>query len=142
MDIERYQEVDAKIRPVRWVRRAGNRVEFGCRPRLAGLRIPGPTIAQWVELTPGRRIDIGLLPSRWTALVDFRASFEATPVDAGTQVDRTLTFRFSPWLRWLRPLLARRLPAEVRDELRRAKAYLERPAPDASSSPGRTSPTS
>lgn len=126
MDIERYQEIDAKIRPVQWSRREGNRVEFGCRPKLAGMRIPGPMIVQWLELTPGRRIDIGMVPSRWTSVVQFRASFECTPVDDGTAVERTLNFRFSPVLRWFfQPLLSRRLPSEVRDELRQAKAYLE-----------------
>ncbi|WP_028932215.1 SRPBCC family protein [Pseudonocardia spinosispora] len=126
MDIERYQEIDDKIRPVLWARREGDRVEFACRPKLGGIRIPGAAVVQWIELTPGRRIDIGLVPSAWTRLASFHATFEVTEVAGGTRVDRQLRFTFSPVLRWLlQPVLAKRLPAEVRAELRRAKDYLE-----------------
>ena len=42
-------------------------------------------------------------------------------------VTRTLEFTFNPAVRWLmEPLFRRRLPVEVRDEIQRAKAYLER----------------
>lgn len=126
MDIERYQLIDDKIRPVLWARRDGERVEFACRPKLGGIRIPGAAVVQWVQLTPSRRIDIGLVPSIWTRLADFHATFEVTAVEGGTLVDRRLTFSFSPALRWLlQPVLAKRLPGEVQDELRRAKDYLE-----------------
>jgi hypothetical protein len=128
MDIERYAEVDDKIRPVLWARREGNRVEFACRPRLAGLR--QPKVVQFVELTPGRRVDIGLLPRPANRLAHvmahFEASFECEPVDGGTQVTRRLEFRFSPAVRWLmEPLFSRRLERDVREELRLAKNYLE-----------------
>lgn len=126
MDIERYQEVDTKIRPITWSRRTGNLTEFTCRPKLGGLRIPGPQPLQHVRLTPGTRVEISLAPSVWTKLASFNASFECTPVNGGTRVDRRLTFTFSPALRWFfEPFLRRRLPAEVRDELRRAKHHLE-----------------
>lgn len=128
MDIERYAEVDDKIRPVLWARREGNRVEFACRPKLAGLR--QPKIVQFIELTPGRRADIGLLPKPHNriahAMARFKASFECEPADGGTRVTRTLQFTFSPAVRWLmEPLLRRRLEGDVQDEIRLAKRYLE-----------------
>jgi hypothetical protein len=129
MDIERYAEVDAKIKPILWARREGNRLEFACRPKLAGL--PQPKVIQFAELTPGRRIDIGLLPLPnnriANALANFEASFDCVADGDITRVTRTLEFTFAPAVRWLmEPLFRRRLPAEVRDEVRRAKDYLER----------------
>ena len=143
MDIERYARVDEKIRPVLWHRRDGNVVRFACRPKLVGLR--QPKVVQYAQLTPGERIDIGLMPlpaNRLAhAVARFRASFECHPVDArpvdGQQGDdqqgehrthlvRTLEFEFAPALRWLlEPLFRRRLEPEVREELRRAKQHLE-----------------
>lgn len=38
MDIERYAEVDAKIRPVTWARRDGDLTEVAFRPKLPGWR--------------------------------------------------------------------------------------------------------
>jgi hypothetical protein len=129
MDIERYAEVDAKIKPILWARREGNRLEFACRPKLAGL--PQPKVIQFAELTPGRRIDIGLLPlpnNRIAhALANFEANFDCIADGDVTRVTRTLEFTFVPAVRWfMEPLFRRRLPAEVRDEVRRAKDYLER----------------
>lgn len=129
MDIERYAEVDAKIKPILWARREGNRLEFACRPKLAGL--PQPKVIQFAELTPGRRIDIGLLPPPNNriahALANFEASFDCIADGDVTRVTRTLEFTFVPAVRWfMEPLFRRRLPAEVRDEVRRAKDYLER----------------
>lgn len=128
MDIDRYAEVDDKIRPVLWSRREGNRLEFACRPKLVGLR--QPKVIQFAELTPGRRIDIGLLPRPANrlahAMAHFEASFECAPVDDGTRVTRRLQFTFAPAVRWLmEPLFRRRLERDIRDEVRRAKAYLE-----------------
>lgn len=129
MNIERYAEVDAKIRPVLWSRRTGNRVEFACRPKLAGLR--QPKVVQFIELTPGRRADLGLLPKPHNRLAHpmarFEASFECEPLCDCTKVTRTLQFTFSPAIRWLmEPLLSRRLERDVQDEVQRAKQYLER----------------
>jgi len=128
MDIERYAEVDKKISPVLWQRREGDLMEFACRPTLAGL--PQPMVVQQARLTPGVRIDISLSPLPRNRLAHatahFEASFECTPVAGGTQVTRTLEFRFTPALRWmLEPLFRRRLPREVRDEVQLAKQYLE-----------------
>jgi hypothetical protein len=128
MDIERYAEVDDKIRPVLWSRREGNRVEFACRPKLAGLR--QPKVVQFLELTAGRRVEIGLLPRPANRLAHsmarFEASFECEPVDGGTRVTRRLRFTFSPAVRWLlEPLFRRRLERDVRNEIGRAKEYLE-----------------
>ncbi|MGI8679549.1 MAG: SRPBCC family protein [Jatrophihabitans sp.] len=132
MDIERYAEVDKKISPILWHRREGDLVEFACRPRLAGL--PQPKVVQQARLTPGVRIDISLSPLPRNRLAHatahFTASFECTPIAGGTQVTRTLEFRFTPALRWmLEPLFRRRLPGEVRDEVQRAKQYLESTRP-------------
>jgi len=129
MDIERYAQVDAKISPVLWQRRNGNVVEFACRPKLVGLR--QPKVVQYIELTPGRRVDIGLkpLPSNRIAhaMARFEASFECSAAEDGTQIVRTLEFRFSPLVRWLlEPLFRRRLEHEVHEEIRLAKNYLER----------------
>ena len=98
MDIERYAEVDSKIRPIRWARRAGNRVEFVCRPKLFGIR--QPAVAQFMDLTPGRRIDIGLLPKPANrlahAMAQFHASFACVDVDAGTMVTRGIDVDLLP----------------------------------------------
>lgn len=128
MDIERYAEVDDKIKPILWRRRSHNLLEFACRPKLAGLR--QPKVVQRVQLTPGERVDIGLAPLPTNrlahAMADFRASFICRAVDHGTEVTRTLEFRFTPMLRWLlEPLFRRRLDAEVREEITRAKQHLE-----------------
>lgn len=128
MDIERYAEVDKKINPILWQRREGDLLEFACRPTLAGL--PQPKVVQQARLTPGVRIDISLSPLPHNhlahATAQFEASFECTPSVGGTQVTRTLEFRFTPALRWmLEPLFRRRLPGEVRDEVQLAKQYFE-----------------
>jgi len=128
MDIERYADVDAKIRPILWTRREGNRMEFACRPKLAGLR--QPKVVQYAELTPGRRVDIGLLPKPHNrlahAMAHFTASFVCVAVDGGTEVTRRLRFTFTPAVRWLmEPLLRQRLQRDVQHEIRLAKSYLE-----------------
>lgn len=128
MDIERYAEVDKKISPVLWARRDGDVVEFACRPKLAGLR--QPKVVQYVQLMPGRRIDIGLMPPPRNrlahAMAEFWASFECNAIEEGTRVVRTLEFTFTPLARWLlEPMLRRRLESEVREELELAKGYLE-----------------
>lgn len=131
MDIERYAEVDSKINPVTWSRREGNLLEFECKPKVAG--VPQPKVIQQARLAPGKRIDISLSPLPRNrlqhAMTHFEASFECAEVAGGTHVTRTLTFRFSPTFRWLlEPLLRRRLPGEVREEVRLAKEHLERHA--------------
>jgi len=128
MDIERYAEVDKKISPVIWSRRTGDLLEFACRPKIAGVR--QPTTVQQARLTPGERIDIALSPPPRNrlqhAIARFDASFACTRYDGGTRVTRTLTFQFSPVVRWLlEPMLRRRLPAEVHEEIRLAKDHLE-----------------
>ncbi|GIF77830.1 SRPBCC family protein [Asanoa siamensis] len=128
MDIERYAQFDDKIRPILWSRRDGNRVEFACRPKLAGLR--HPRVVQFLELTPNQRIDIGLLPKPRNKLAHriahFEASFECVPVGDGVRVTRTLEFRFVPAVRWLMdPLFRRRLERDVRVEIGLAKRHLE-----------------
>lgn len=129
MDIERYQQVDEKIRPVHWASRAGDRTTFRSRPTLGGLPTPIPVV-QYLDLSPGERVDVSLAPIRANriaqAMAEFTASFVCQPVAKGTEVTRTLTFRFPVALRWFyEPLLRRRLPAEVEAELAAAQAYLE-----------------
>ncbi|GAA2598312.1 SRPBCC family protein [Actinomadura fulvescens] len=128
MDVERYAQIDKKIRPLRWVRRDEDFTEFGFRPSVAG--IPGPPTVSQMRRTAGERIDIELAPppanrmARLTA--DFDASFVCTPVEGGTELVRTLNYRFKPWVAWLaEPLLRRRLNADVREEVRLAKEHLE-----------------
>lgn len=128
MDIERYAEVDPKIKPILWSRRDGNRLEFACRPKLAGIR--QPKVVQFAELTPGRRIEIGLLPEPSNRLAhkiaSFHASFDCVAENGSTRVTRTLEFTFAPAIRWLmEPLFRHRLPTEVREEVQRAKNYFE-----------------
>ena len=129
MDIERYQHVDDKIRPVHWARRQGNVTEFNCRPTLGGLPTPTPVI-QLIELTPGERVDISLAPAPRNriarAMADFHASFVCREVPGGTEVTRTLDFTFPAAVRWFyEPLLRGRLQREVAEELSRAKRHLE-----------------
>jgi hypothetical protein len=132
MDIERYAEVDQKIRPVVWARREytpAPLVEFACRPKLAGMR--QPKVVQQLRLNrPARRIDVSLSPAPHNqlarAMAEFSASFVCEPVGDGTEVTRTLRFALRPWVRWaMEPLLRRRLLGEVREELRLAKEHLE-----------------
>lgn len=128
MDIERYAEVDDKIKPILWSNRDGDVVEFACRPKLAGLR--QPKVVQRVRLTPGRRIDISLAPlprNRLAhAMAAFAASFACAPVAGGTLVTRSLEFRFTPAFGWLlEPLFRRALPGQVRTELLLAKQHFD-----------------
>jgi len=131
LDIDRYAaEVDKKIRPVLWSERDGDTVRFACRPKLVGLR--QPKVVQFLRRT-GHRIDIGLepLPRNKIAhrMADFRASVECRPTGEGCHVTRILEFDFTTPVRLIaEPLFRRRLQAEVADEIRRAKAYLEREA--------------
>lgn len=126
MDIERYQQIDAKIRPVERVIRTATRTEFHFQPRLGGVRMPGPKTGTRMQITPGQRIEITLTHNPIRRFSDFHASFEVSAVDGGTEILRTLVFTFRGPLTWLaEPLLRRRLPAEVEDELRQAKDYLE-----------------
>ncbi|GAA2811840.1 SRPBCC family protein [Crossiella cryophila] len=127
MDARRYALVDRKIHPVLWVRRDGKVTEFAFRARVAGL--PGPVTVSRMRLTPGRRVDVALAPAPANRLgrvfSEFDASFVCVPVAGGTRLVRTLNFRFRGWLRWVEPLLRRRVTAEVEEEVRLAKRHLE-----------------
>jgi hypothetical protein len=130
MDIDRYAEVDDKIRPVYWSRRAGNVLEFQFRPKLPGLPLPTPKLVQRVELTPGKRVDItnASLPRNkiGNRISSFNASFVCHPVDGATAVTRTIEMTFRAPMGWLlEPILKRRLQAAVEDEMDRATARLE-----------------
>lgn len=132
MDIERYAEVDDKIAPILWARRSDDLTEFACRPKLAGIR--QPKVVQELRLTPGERVDVALAAKPRNrmahAMAEFEASFVCSPASSGgTTVVRTLQFRLRPAVAWLLgPLLRRRLPGEVRDEIRRATEHFGRPA--------------
>jgi hypothetical protein len=126
LDIEGYAKVDDKIAPVLWSRREGDVVQFACLPKIAGLRLP--KVVQTMRLTSGERIDIGLNPPPANRLAHAVARFEASvacrAVPGGTEVTRSLAFRFAPGFRWLlEPLFRRRLPEEVRVELARARQH-------------------
>lgn len=132
MDIERYAEVDDKIRPVYWSRRTGNVLEFQFRPKLPGLPVPAPKLVQRVELTPGKRVDITNAPLPHNKIGNrmsrFTASFVCEPVDGATLVTRTIEVTFAGPMRWLlEPLLKRRLQDAVDDEIDRAQRRLESP---------------
>jgi carbon monoxide dehydrogenase subunit G len=128
MDVERYQEIDRKIRPVRWARRDGDLTEFAFRVRLGPL--VGPVVVARERLTPGRRIDITLAPppfNRLTRLLThYEASFDCVPVSGGTEVSRSERFAVRWPLRWLGGRFLRRvMPGLVREELFLAKQKLE-----------------
>jgi hypothetical protein len=130
MDIERYAEVDDKIRPIYWSRRTGNVLEFRFRPKLPGLPIPSPKLVQRVELTPGKRVDIANAPlpdnKIGNRMSSFTASFVCEAIDGATVVTRTIDLTLPAPMRWfVEPILRRRLQAAVDDEIDRAKARLE-----------------
>jgi hypothetical protein len=134
MDIDRYAEIDEKIRPVLWIRRDGNLTEFAFRPKLAGL--VGPTLVSQERLTPGRRVDISLAPSPHNRLIraitQYEASFECTPVPGGTDVRRSERFKLRWPFRWMVGwYLHRRMPVLVERELLLAKQKLEETSPAA-----------
>lgn len=131
MDPERYAEVDDKIGTIEWVRREPNVTEFRFRGKLPGLPGPAPKLVSRMRLSPGERIDVGLPPVRENNLVkrmvDVSASWVCAPAELGTTVTRTLRFDFKPPARWLaEPVLRRTLQPDVENEIRQAKAYLER----------------
>ncbi|MFH5227896.1 SRPBCC family protein [Antrihabitans spumae] len=129
MDIERYAEIDEKIRPVLWVRRERNLTEFAFRPRLGGLR--GTKMVAQERLTPGERVDIVMSPAPHNRLIrvvtHYEGSFECTPVPGGTEVLRSERFAIRTPFRWfMEPFLRRTMPRLVREELQLAKDKLER----------------
>jgi len=67
MDIERYQQVDTKIKPVEQVTRTPTRTEFHFHPKLGGIRMPGPTTGSSMQLTAGARWGAAC----WTSVVRF-----------------------------------------------------------------------
>ena len=129
MDVERYAEIDEKIRSLLWVRRMGNLTEFAFRPKLAGLI--GPTLVSQEWLTPGRgRVDIVLAPAPHNLLIrlitKYEASFECVAVPGGTEVTRSERFRLNPPFRWVfESFLRRHMPTLVQKELHLAKQKLE-----------------
>jgi hypothetical protein len=130
MDPRRYAEIDRKVGEIDWVRREGEVTEFRFRSHLPGIPGPGSKIVSRMALTPGARVDVGLpeVPeNRFARLVStFSASFVCTPAAGGTRVTRTIAVGFRGPLRVLEPILRRRLRPDVEDELRGAKALLER----------------
>jgi hypothetical protein len=132
MDVERYAEIDEKIRPVRWSRRDGDLTEFAFRPSALGLK--WPTWVPQMRRTPGERVDIVLAPAphnRFARVIThYEASFECVPVDGGVEVTRSERFEVHRPFKWvLEPALRRTMPALVREELRLAKAKLESAQP-------------
>lgn len=131
LDAERYAEIDDKIGPIDWVRRTGDLVEFKFRPVLPGVPGPAPKLISQMRLTPGRRVDVRYAPLPRNRLNHrlsrFSASFEAEAVaDGVSAVRRTISIDFAPLLRRpLESILRRRLPDDVRKEVRGAKRWLE-----------------
>ncbi|GAA1967919.1 SRPBCC family protein [Amycolatopsis minnesotensis] len=134
LDPERYAEVDRKIGEIEWVRREENSTRFRFRGRVPGLPGPMPKIESRMTRTPGERVDVVLPRVRANLLVnlvsEFSASWVCVPADGGTTVTRTVRFAFKGPAKWLvEPALDRALPADIVDELRQAKAYLEADTP-------------
>lgn len=128
MDIERYAEIDEKIRPVLWTRREANFTEFAFRPKLGGLI--APTLVSQERLTPGQRVDITLAPAPHNRLIraitEYEASFECVPAVGGTEVRRSERYRLRWPFSWLvGPYLRRTMPVLVQRELALAKRALE-----------------
>jgi Polyketide cyclase / dehydrase and lipid transport len=128
MDIERYQEIDQKIRPVRWVRRDDTLTEFAFRPRFGALL--GPMVVAQERRTSDHRVDIVLARPPFNRLArlltHYEASFECVPVPGGTEVSRSERFALRWPLRLLGlPYLRRTMPGLVREELFLAKQKLE-----------------
>lgn len=128
MDIESYQEIDQKIRPVIWSAREANLTEFAFRPRFGGL--VGPVVVAQERLVPGRRVDIVLAPAPFNRLArlitHYEASFECVPVPGGTEVSRSERFAVRwPFRLFLVPFLRRIMPPLVREELFLAKQKIE-----------------
>lgn len=131
MDIERYAEVDEKIRPIDWAKRDGDLTEVKFRPRMTGVLMPSPKWINQLHRTPGKRIDVTNAPLPRNKLANrmlrFTASFVVEPVDGATRVTRTVRMDFKPYARWLAErMIGDKLQAAVEDEIRQAKDYLER----------------
>jgi hypothetical protein len=134
MDIERYQEIDEKIRPVMWAVRDGNLTEFAFRPRFGGLI--GPVVVAQERLVAATRVDIVLAPAPFNRLArlitHYEASFECVPVPGGTEVSRSERFAVRWPFRWfLVPFLRHVMPGLVREELSLAGQKIEAGCPDA-----------
>lgn len=130
MDIQRYAEVDEKIRPIDLVKRDGDLTEFKFRPTLTGVLMPSPKWINQMRRTPGKRIDITNAPLPRNKLANrmltFTASFVVEPVDDATRVTRTVRMDFKPYARWLaQRMIGDKLQTAAEDELRQAKEYLE-----------------
>ncbi|MFG2891066.1 SRPBCC family protein [Streptomyces sp. NPDC048248] len=131
MDIERYAQVDDKLRAISCVRRDGNSTEFTFRPKLPGVPLPQPKATAQMRLTPRERIDIRLAPpplNRFNhKMAHFAARFSCEPVNDGICVTRMIDLGFHPCLSWLlEPVLKRTLPESVKRELGLTKEFLER----------------
>ncbi|HXH81066.1 SRPBCC family protein [Nocardioides sp.] len=124
LDVGAYQEIDPRLRSIRWVRRAPDCTVFRFRPSLMGL--PAPLTTQMVT----RRddvVEIISLPGPADAMVDFVGRLECRPGDGITAVTRTLTFTFASAVRWLLDSrLESWLATDVEGEMRRLKSVLER----------------
>ncbi|HEX2132321.1 MAG TPA: SRPBCC family protein [Actinophytocola sp.] len=130
LDVHRYAEVDDKIGAIDWARREGDRTDFKFRPVLPGIPGPAPRLVMRVART-GDTIEMSMAPlphNRFVRhLVEFGATFEATPVDGGTLVRSVTSMNVTPVARWLlEAILRRTLPGNIRAELDRAAVYLDR----------------
>lgn len=127
LDLNVYQQVDAKLGKIYWTERTGNDVVFKFQPRLLGL--PGPPTTQRVVLAAdGKSIRISGVPSWMDRLVTFSAFFRFAEEDGGTWVTRRVEFTFSKPVAWLLDgAFGRWLAKDVATELAAAKELLEKP---------------
>ncbi|WP_243769753.1 SRPBCC family protein [Amycolatopsis acidicola] len=131
MDPRAYAAVDGKIGAIDWVRRDGDVTEFRFRSRLPGVPGPAPRVVSRMSRTPGERVDVRLPPipaNRLARLVsEFSASWVCVPAGGRTAVTRTVRCAFKGPVKWFaEPILRRTLRPDVEDEMRQAKAALER----------------
>lgn len=83
MDVASYRRADHKIGRVWSVRREDNNVIASFVGQLRGLPVP---TTQRMHLTPGKRIDVSIVPNWQRRMLGFHASFECQPVLGGTEV--------------------------------------------------------
>lgn len=123
MDVASYRRADHKIGRVWSVRREDNNVIASFVGQLRGLPVP---TTQRMHLTPGKRIDVSIVPNWQRRMLGFHGSFECQPVLSGTEVTYRYTFDLKGPIRLLEPYLRRWLQTDIPAEVQRMKAILEK----------------
>jgi hypothetical protein len=122
MDVDRYRQVDHKIRRVRRLERHGDEVVTSMWTRVRG--VPAPA-TQHMRLTPRERIDVTNEPSWRDRLVEFHGEFICLPAPAGVRVTHRYSFNFKGAGRLFEPLLHSWLERDIEAEVTRMRTLLE-----------------